>query len=86
MTDRCCSRMADDLDQICDLHPDRADCPEALIAEVRGGFGLIIHDGACSVIQIDFCPWCGAALPPIADLPFPDAEPEDDDGHRPRLH
>jgi len=60
--------MAYDLAQVCDLHPNRFDCPDALIALVRGGYGLIVHDGGQSVIQISYCPWCGAGLPPIADL------------------
>jgi hypothetical protein len=38
--------------------------PDALIDQVRGGYG----DGSVSVIEIAFCPWCGAKLPPIADL------------------
>ena len=72
MTDLCCSRMAFDLNQICEQHPDRSDCPDALIAQVRGGYGIIVHDGASSVIQIAFCPWCGARLPPIGDLDLAD--------------
>jgi hypothetical protein len=43
-----------------------------MIAEVRGGYGLYVRDGedgyGGSVIEIAFCPWCGAGLPPIADL------------------
>jgi hypothetical protein len=57
-----------DLNQKCDLHQDRLECPDALIDVVRGGYGLIIHDGTRSVIEINFCPWCGAKLPPIGDL------------------
>ena len=64
----CCDRMAHDLTQMCDQHTKRADCPDAMIDEVRGGFGLIVHDGGGSVIEIAFCPWCGASLPPIGDL------------------
>lgn len=64
----CCERMAYDLQQTCAHHHDRNECPDALIAEVRGGFGLIIHDGSNSTIEIAFCPWCGTHLPPIGDL------------------
>jgi len=64
----CCERMADDLLQVCDQHPEREDCPDNLIAEVRGGFGLIVHDGGGSVIAISYCPWCGSKLPPIGDF------------------
>jgi hypothetical protein len=64
--------MAYDLAQVCPDHPDRRECPDALIAEVRGGFGLIVHDGSRSVIEIRYCPWCGTKLPPIAPLDLGD--------------
>ena len=57
-----------DLNQSCDKHTDRGDCPDALIAVVRGGYGLIVHDGGSSVIRIDFCPWCGSKLPEISAI------------------
>ncbi|WP_216599869.1 hypothetical protein [Sphingomonas sp. AP4-R1] len=57
--------MAADLNSTCAIHADRADCPDALITELNGGYGLMIHDGGSSVIDIAFCPWCGAGLPPI---------------------
>jgi hypothetical protein len=64
--------MAHDLSHRCEMHADRAACPDAMIAEVRGGYGLYVRDGedgyGSSVIEIAFCPWCGAGLPPIADL------------------
>ncbi|GGZ34711.1 DUF6980 family protein [Asticcacaulis endophyticus] len=68
MTKYCCERIADDFEQVCDLHPNRYECPDALMAEVRGGYGLIVHDGGGSVIEISFCPWCGTKLPPIGDF------------------
>jgi len=68
MGNACCSRMEYDLARVCEQHADRHDCPDALVAEVRGGFGLMIHDGGSSVIEIAHCPWCGAKLPPIGDL------------------
>ncbi|WP_375338330.1 DUF6980 family protein [Chelatococcus sambhunathii] len=63
--------MAYDLNQSCGQHPHRADCPDALIDMVRGGYGIIVHDGSHNVIEIAFCPWCGANLPPIGDLDLP---------------
>jgi len=64
--------MADDLGRMCDLHPERAACPDAMIAPVRGGFGLYVRDGedgyGSSVIEIGYCPWCGSKLSPIGDL------------------
>ena len=45
-----------DLNQKCELHADRAACPDAMIAEVRGGYGLYVRDGeggyGDSVIEI----------------------------------
>ena len=81
MTDPCCPRMAEDLDRSCEIHPDRADCPDALIDRVRGGYGIIVHDGGSSVIEIAYCPWCGTRLPPIEDLDLDllGAEPGEDD-------
>ncbi len=49
----------------CEVHPDRFDCPDALLVfHARDGtYGLIIHDGGSAKMQIAFCPFCGAALP-----------------------
>jgi hypothetical protein len=60
--------MADNLNSTCDHHPNRYDCPDALLDRVRGGYGLIIHDGTESVIEITYCPWCGTKLPKIERL------------------
>jgi predicted RNA-binding Zn-ribbon protein involved in translation (DUF1610 family) len=51
-----------DLNQTCRVHDSRYACPDALIGLVRGVYGLIIHDGGSSVIEINYCPWCGASL------------------------
>ena len=64
----CCDRMKDDLEHKCDQHPDPYNCADNLIARVRGGFGIIVHDGGSSVIEIKFCPWCGTELHPIQPL------------------
>lgn len=78
MTTYCCERMAADLRQQCGLHGSRDACPDALIAEVRGGFGLFVRDGkdgyAGSVVEIAHCPWCGTSLPPIRDIDPDDAD------------
>lgn len=68
MSTHCCDRMEDDLLQDCEQHLKREECPDALIAKVRGGYGLIVHDGSGSVIEISFCPWCGTKLPEIAPI------------------
>jgi hypothetical protein len=33
-----------------------------MIAFSEGHYGLLIHDGGSSSIEINFCPWCGAQL------------------------
>ncbi len=66
MSAHCCDRMDRDLNETCDAHGDRFACPDALIQSVNGGYGLIVHDGGSSVIEISFCPWCGTGFPKIA--------------------
>jgi len=48
----------------CDEHPDRFECPDALIhhSAKSGRYGIIIHDGGSSTVAIRFCPWCGKRL------------------------
>jgi hypothetical protein len=49
----------------CDDGTDRYTCPDALIDYVLkfDEYGIIVHDGGGSMVQIMFCPWCGATLP-----------------------
>jgi hypothetical protein len=54
--------MAYDLGQTCETHASRFDCPDALINLSGGRYGLIVHDGGSSVMNISFCPWCGKSL------------------------
>jgi hypothetical protein len=56
MSDHCYSRMAADLNQTCNQHADRYDCPDALIDQVRGGYGIIVHDGGTSLSRLPFAP------------------------------
>ena len=67
MSVHCCERMDYHVLHRCDLHETREDCPDAMVKNVRGGYGLMVHDGGPSVIEIRFCPWCGATLPKIGD-------------------
>jgi hypothetical protein len=62
MSVHCCERMDRDLNRSCAEHESPYDCPDALIDLVRGRYGLIVHDGGPSVIEINFCPWCGVNL------------------------
>ena len=63
--DYCCQEMAARCEEVCSQHPDPFDCPDRVLVyapEFRE-FGLIIHDGGRSSIDIAYCPWCGAHLP-----------------------
>lgn len=81
MTKACCERLAYDLNQKCELHADRAACPDAMIAEARGGFGLYVRDGkdgyGTSIIEIAYCPWCGSKLSPIGEIDLSKLPEED---------
>jgi hypothetical protein len=56
--------MRSDLSNKCDVH-DRLACPDALIhySLKFNEYGIIVHDGGASSVQIHFCPWCGTQLP-----------------------
>jgi hypothetical protein len=49
----------------CTAHVDRFACPDALVHYIEkfDEYGLIVHDGGSSTIEVNFCPWCGAQLP-----------------------
>ena len=49
----------------CDRHKDVYECPDVLVSYIPkfDEYGLIIHDGGSSSLQISFCPWCGLRLP-----------------------
>jgi hypothetical protein len=55
-----------DLSHVCATHPDRYQCPDALIdySARFDEYGIIVHDGDISSVKISYCPWCGAELPP----------------------
>jgi len=66
----CCEDLAEHVSSRCEKH-DAYECPDKVIInikrgdELRGyecGYGLPIHDGGSSYIEIKFCPWCGADL------------------------
>jgi Domain of unknown function (DUF6980) len=44
---------------------NRFRCPDSLIAYIPkyDEYGIIVHDGGSSIVEISFCPWCGARLP-----------------------
>lgn len=57
----CCRSMKDNVN----THEDGFDQPDTLIYydEKFDEFGIIIHDGGMSYVDINFCPWCGQKLP-----------------------
>ena len=57
--------MTDAVQSTCSEHPDRFDCPDALLdySDIFDEYGIIVHDGGRSTVAIEFCPWCGARLP-----------------------
>ena len=62
--DYCCEIMKGQVEFTCADHPNLNDCPDSLVAywEPNLVFGLRVHDGGSSVIEISFCPWCGSKL------------------------
>lgn len=63
--DHCCQEMDEAVSSECPEHPDRFDCPDALVGfwPSQREYGLLIHDGGASMSVINYCPWCGAKLP-----------------------
>jgi hypothetical protein len=61
----CCEEMTDRVNYRRPEHPDVCDCADNLISysPELNEYGLIVHDGGSSSIQINFCPWCGSKLP-----------------------
>jgi hypothetical protein len=61
----CCGRMRLAVEETCEQHPDRFDCPDALVtySEKLDEYGLIVHDGGSAYVVIAYCPWCAAELP-----------------------
>ncbi|WP_425594845.1 DUF6980 family protein [Qipengyuania aestuarii] len=64
MSSHCCEMMRENVENVCDRHEDRFECPDALIhcSEAQDRYGLIIHDGGTSIIRISYCPWCATKL------------------------
>ena len=64
----CCEAMSLQLNWTCAIHTSPQECPDALIGHFRalGRYGLYVHDGGSSWVEIHFCPWCGARLSNLA--------------------
>ncbi|PWF64368.1 hypothetical protein CBX96_04235 [Shewanella sp. BC20] len=65
MNKHCCRDMEDAITLDCDQHIDVLECPDVLVSYIPkfDEYGLIIHDGGSSSLEIRFCPWCGSKLP-----------------------
>ena len=57
--------MAEAIEYKCDQHSDPFDCPDCLISYIPkfDEYGIIVHNGGSSSVEITFCPFCGAKLP-----------------------
>jgi hypothetical protein len=65
----CCEALAAQLNWSCDKHASPSECPDALVGCFADGrFGLFVHDGGTSYVEIKYCPWCGARLNPPSTL------------------
>lgn len=64
MKSHCCPKMTEAVTKKCDQHIDRFECPDAIVhySQPTEEYGIIVHDGGTSCVQIQFCPWCGTKL------------------------
>ncbi len=60
----CCEMMVSHCVHQCNNHESEFDCPDSLIhyEPEEEKYGIIIHDGGCSWLEIKNCPWCGKNL------------------------
>ena len=65
MSLHCCERMSAQVNVACEVHPNPFGCPDVLVrySPEFDEYGLVIHDGGSSSVQILFCPFCGGKLP-----------------------
>ena len=56
--------MRNQVESNCDVHNSPFECADNLIyySKISDEFGLIIHDGGNSFVEIKFCPFCGKEL------------------------
>jgi len=64
--EHCCESMRYWANYHCEQHSDLTACPDNIVfySAAEGAYGIRIHDGGSSYIEIKHCPWCGARLPP----------------------
>ena len=63
-TKHCCLQMSFQISTP-NLMPDEEDDHDIIMKyhDVYDEYGIPIYDGGSSVIQINYCPWCGSKLP-----------------------
>jgi len=61
MNKYCCNDMRSHIEHKCDVHDDVYECCDHLFLynAIYDEYGVIIHDGGSSYIEIAFCPFCG---------------------------
>lgn len=64
-TKHCCDRLFAEVSSTCPDHAQPWECSDILLAYSAkfNEYGIVVHDGGSSSVQIFYCPWCGAALP-----------------------
>jgi len=64
MAKHCCESMNFWANYKCPEHSNIFECPDNLVTfdSKSKSYGLIIHDGGSSSIEMKFCPWCGANI------------------------
>jgi hypothetical protein len=64
MDNYCCKVLEQNSVCDCKEHLDKYACPDVLIDyhEKTNKFGIIVHDGGTSMVEINYCPWCGTKL------------------------
>lgn len=60
----CCEMMQYHATSHCPIHKTPFECPDWLIVfdPHTEAYGIVVHDGGHSAVQIQYCPWCGKAL------------------------
>lgn len=66
MIEYCCPTFREHIEAQCEQCGDRRDCPDTILEKYssdawnKDKWGIPVHDGGTSFVQIYFCPWCGA--------------------------
>ena len=64
----CCKDMEKANTFNCNSCLDKFDCVDTMIHRRKDGtYGIIVHDGGTSIVEISFCPWCGVNLTPAME-------------------